>query len=80
MNSTVEGMKAALNGALEGAAGLKRKHLWPQVRMAATGEGSGADLMGTLTLLGPGCVAARLRHGAALLGQSDGSSKHRDRS
>ena len=67
--SSAEGMKAALNGALEGAAGLKRKHLWPQVRMAATGEGSGADLMGALALLGPGCVAARLRRGAALLAE-----------
>ena len=37
--------------------------------MAATGEGSGADLMGALALLGPGCVAARLRRGAALLAE-----------
>lgn len=46
---------------------LKQGQFMPQVRMAATGKGTGADLFPILTLLGPECVASRLRLGAAAL-------------
>ena len=64
-------LKAALTKwnrtATEPSSKLKQGQFMPQVRMAVTGKGSGADLFPLLSLLGAECVASRLRLGAAAL-------------
>lgn len=62
----VDGMKVAMDAALE-TVKLKKGQLMGQVRMAATGQGSGADLFPALALLGAACVEGRLRRGSAEL-------------
>jgi hypothetical protein len=53
---------------------LKQGQFMPQVRMAVTGHGSGADLLPALSLLGAECVASRLRLGAAALQRQQAAS------
>ena len=53
---------------------LKQGQFMPQIRMAVTGHGSGADLLPALSLLGAECVASRLRLGAAALQRQQAAS------